>query len=70
MFLSPEEVLKYGLQFLGMRSTRWSNARRALEFHRHYGSSPLDLADQWHDLNVGDHLSKGSEATVEQEGEV
>jgi hypothetical protein len=38
-----------------MRSTRWSDARIALEFHRHDGSSPLDLADQWHDLKAGDH---------------
>jgi hypothetical protein len=58
MLISPDQVLKYGLTFLAMRFTRWSNARMVLEFHRHYGSWPLDLADQWHDLKVGNHLSK------------
>jgi hypothetical protein len=45
MLLSPDQVLKYGLTFLAMRFTRWHDARMALEFHRHYGSPPLDLAD-------------------------
>jgi hypothetical protein len=39
-----------------MRSTRWSNARKEVEFHKHYGSGPLVLADQWNDLRVDNHL--------------
>jgi hypothetical protein len=56
MLLSPKEVLIYGLQFLGIRYSRWSESTRIREFHRHYGSSPLDLADIWYDLTIGDHL--------------
>jgi hypothetical protein len=56
MIVSPQQMLLYGLKFLGMRSTRWSDARKTLEFRRHYGLSPLDLADQWNDLRVDDYL--------------
>jgi hypothetical protein len=53
MLLSSEQVLKYWLKFLSMKSTCWSDILGTLE-----GSLPLDLADQWHDLIVGDRLSK------------
>jgi hypothetical protein len=56
MLLSSQQILLYGLKFLGMRSTRWSNTRKEVEFHKHYGSGPLVLADQWNDLRVDDHL--------------
>jgi hypothetical protein len=69
MLLSPQQVLKHGLTFLGMRSTRWSDARMALEFHRHYGSSPLDLAEQWHDLTLGDHLPKELQLNKKEKSE-
>lgn len=38
------------MEYAGLRYTRWSEATRTLEFHRHYGSSPLDIADIWYDL--------------------
>ena len=50
--LSPNDVLMKGLHFLvGVRivSKRTTNT---LNFHKHYGSSPLDLADQWYDLTI------------------
>jgi hypothetical protein len=58
MFLSPKQVLIYGLELLGVRYSRWSESTRILEFHRHYGSSPLDVADIWYDLTIGAHLPK------------
>jgi hypothetical protein len=69
MILSPDQVLKYGLTFLAMRFIRWSNARMALEFHQHKGSSPWDLADQWHDLKVGGHLPKELQLNEKEESE-
>jgi hypothetical protein len=69
MLLSPEQALKYGLTFLGMRSTRWSESRKVLEFHRHYESSPLVLADQYHDLQVGDHLPKALQLNKKEKSE-
>ena len=56
MFVSPRQALLFGLDYLGAQSTRWSEATRAKEFHVHYGSSPLDVADIWFDLVAGDNL--------------
>lgn len=56
MFIAPTEVLIDGLDLVGVRYRRWSAKTRALEFHRHYGSSPLDIADIWYDLVQGDYL--------------
>jgi hypothetical protein len=41
----------------------------ALEFHRHCGSSPLDLAEQWHDLTLGDHLPKELQLNKKEKSE-
>ena len=50
MFLSPQEVLTFALDYSNAKHGRWSEKTKILEFHRHYGSSPLDSADIWYDL--------------------
>jgi hypothetical protein len=56
MFVSPKQILGYGLNILGAKSSKWSESTKILVFHQHYGSSPLDLADIWYDLVVGDYV--------------
>jgi hypothetical protein len=50
MLLSPNEVLKLGLEYMGILPRGKSYASRNLEFHQHFGLSPLDAASMWHDL--------------------
>jgi hypothetical protein len=50
MFLSPQQVLTFALDYANTKHDRWSETTKILEFHRHYGSSPLDIADIWYDL--------------------
>ena len=50
MFLSPQQVLTFALDYANTKHARWSETTKILEFHRHYGSSPLDIADIWYDL--------------------
>jgi hypothetical protein len=58
MLLSPSEVREIGLRIMGVRLGRKNHKRLQLEFHKHYGSSPLDIADMWFDLcNQKDELS-------------
>lgn len=54
MLLSPSDVMKKGLRYCGIRGTRSSAAAQTKQFHSHYGSSPLDLADMWYDLTTTD----------------
>jgi hypothetical protein len=55
MLLSPADILKRGLHFLQMQVTnKWSQERKQGEFHKHYGSSPLTLANIWYDLTTTD----------------
>jgi hypothetical protein len=54
MLLSPNDVLLRGLQYLRMGSSTKSLAQKRKEFHKHYGSSSLDLADMWYDMTVTD----------------
>ena len=56
MFVSPKQILGYGLNILGAKSSKWSESTKILVFYQHYGSSPLDLADIWYDLVVGDYV--------------
>ena len=50
MLLSANDVLNQGLKFMGVRCGRKSQKTLNLDFHSHYGSSPLVLAEQWNDL--------------------
>ena len=52
VLLSPSDVLRKGLAFLGVQFK--SANQNNLEFHKHYGSAPLDLAEMWYDLTVTD----------------
>ncbi len=61
MLLSPSEVQEFGLKIMGVRLHRKNNKRLLVEFHKHFGSSPLDLADMWFGLchcTIDDPLSK------------
>jgi hypothetical protein len=50
MILSPNDVLDRGLEIMNIRRGRKNEKRLLLEFHKHYGSSPLDIAECWYDL--------------------
>ena len=50
MILSPLYVQAKGLEIIGVREGRKSKKALLLEFHKHFGSSPLDVADCWFDL--------------------
>jgi hypothetical protein len=50
MFLSPNDVLEKGLQIMSVRQGQKKEKRLQEEFHKHYGSSPLDIAECWYDL--------------------
>jgi hypothetical protein len=54
MLLSPANVLKRGLYYLQCECSRMSVERQNEQFHKHYGSSPLVLANMWYDLTVTD----------------
>jgi hypothetical protein len=50
-FLEPRQVLAIGLRFLKIDPKgKKSKAQRLHTFHKHYGSTPLVLADQYFDL--------------------
>jgi hypothetical protein len=50
--LDPDQPQYYWYQ----KSSKWSESTKSLVFHHHYRSLPLDLADIWYDLVVGDCL--------------
>lgn len=54
MLLSSLDVLQKGLCYVGIgreKQARLSYDRKVKKFSRkHYGSSPLDVADIWYDL--------------------
>ncbi len=50
MLLTPNDVQAFGLNIMNVRLSRKNEKRLRTEFHKHYGSSPLDLADMWYDL--------------------
>jgi hypothetical protein len=51
---SPQDVMKHGLGFLSINAYGKSNQWQTTEFHKHYGSNPLTLANQWLDLCLTD----------------
>lgn len=50
MLLSVNDVQRIGLDVMGVRQGRKDESTLLLEFHKHYGSSPLDVALIWYDL--------------------
>jgi len=48
--LSPLDVQERGLAIMNVRRGRKSQECLVEEFHKHYGSSPLDIAEAWYDL--------------------
>ncbi len=50
-FLTPDEVVTRGLQFLNLDyNNKWTKERHIKKFRKHYGPSPLTIASQWYDL--------------------
>jgi len=49
-FQTPVELRDTGLSFLPLSANLWTSARKTRTFQKHFGASPLDLADQWYDL--------------------
>lgn len=63
--LTPDEVQAIGLKIMGVRPGRKSKKRLELEFHMHYGSSPLVISTQWSDLlKYEDELSKRERSEI------
>jgi hypothetical protein len=50
MLLSVNDVLHRGLEIMNVPRGKKTEKRLVLEFRKHYGSSPLDIAECWHDL--------------------
>ena len=50
MFLSPNDVLRRGLQLVGFRAGNKTKESISLHFRSFYGSSQLDLAQMWYDI--------------------
>ena len=48
--LSPNDILEKGMRYLGIYKATAAKAAKTLEFHKHNGSAPEVLADQWFDL--------------------
>ena len=67
--LAPSDVLRLGLMLLGFELERMSEESGTLQFHMHYGSSPLDLADMWYDLTVGDHIPAELQLSIKEKSE-
>lgn len=67
MLLSTQHVRSSGLDLVGIdRPKQTTMSRDALQlcFHKHYGSTPLDLAEMWYDLTVTDIT--GAALTVDE----
>ena len=50
MFLSPDTVLRKGLQLVGIDSNKQARVKKETNvklFRAFFGSSPLDLAQMW-----------------------
>lgn len=50
MLLSANDVQQIGLDIMKVRRGRKDDERMNIEFHKHFGSSPLDIAEIWYDL--------------------
>lgn len=67
MLLTPNRVREIGLGYMNIskqQQERMSDAFKTEVFHLHYGSSPLDIAEIWFDLQQGDH--EGATLTVKE----
>jgi hypothetical protein len=60
MFLSPNDVLKKGLRYLHIDSSRRKSVdQKTKEFCMHCGPSPLVLANIWYDMSNTDFVRYG-----------
>jgi hypothetical protein len=64
---TPNDIINAGLRILGIRSHGRTNEARTHDFHTHFGSKPLDLADMWYDLTVT--TIPGAALTIEEKSE-
>ena len=55
VFLSPDDMLEYGIEFLHYKpSARTSKSTKTTAFKKFYGSSPLVLSNVWYDMCTTD----------------
>jgi hypothetical protein len=64
---TPNDIINAGLRILGIRSHGRTNEAWTHDFHTHFGSKPLDLADIWYDLTVT--TIPGAALTIEEKSE-
>ncbi|CAB9522899.1 unknown protein [Seminavis robusta] len=64
MLLSANDVEEIGLKIMRVRLSRKNKKRLKWEFHKHFGLSPLDIAECWYQLCNFDHglLSKAEKS--------
>ena len=61
LLLSPSDVMRKGLDYCGFPYTEGQQSRlsaetNAINFHSHYGSSALVVADLWYDITTTDEI--------------
>ena len=50
MRFTPNDAQQIGLEIMQIRRGRKSEKTMVEEFHKHYGNSPVDVAQMWRDL--------------------
>ena len=50
MLIYYNKVMEKGLRFMNIPCDCKSTATRLVEFHKHFGSGPLDISEMWYDL--------------------
>eukprot|EP00957_Ditylum_brightwellii_P049182 3731455-Ditylum_brightwellii.AAC.1 len=52
LVLSPQDSLKQGLQFNNQIYPKASKEIQLTKFQQHFGSLPIDLLEQWYDIQT------------------
>jgi hypothetical protein len=67
LLLSPSDLLERALKVLQIDTNRKSRKWQTEQFHAHFGSDPLDLANMWYDLCSTD--IEDAKLTAKEKGE-
>lgn len=57
LLLSPQDVLRQGLEYVNVNYRNKKSVACQVRFQQHYGSSPIDIAAMWYDIQ-NEHLPK------------
>ena len=63
MLFNEEQILLHGLDLMHISYERKSMKSRLIQFHKHFGSSPMDIKDIWNDI-VGHNLCSEKEKSM------